>query len=76
VRQKAEWLKVIHSQTQSGAKLVLIDFQEGELPEGPPEEIKVPKKEVLRLCKEAGFTLKRDEPDLLPYQEFLVFEKS
>jgi ubiquinone/menaquinone biosynthesis C-methylase UbiE len=76
VRQKAEWLKVIHSQMQSGAKLVLIDFQEGELPEGPPEEIKVPKKEVLRLCKEAGFILKRDEPDLLPYQEFLVFEKS
>ena len=57
------------------AKLVLIDFQEGDLPEGPPEEIKVPKNEVLRLCKEAGFTLKRDKPDLLPYQEFLVFEK-
>ena len=30
---------------------------------------------LLRLCKEAGFTLKRDDPDLLPYQEFLVFEK-
>ena len=75
VRQKAAWLKTIHSQMQSGAKLVLIDFQEGDLPEGPPEKIKVPKKEVLRLCKEAGFDLKRDEPDLLPYQEFLVFGK-
>ena len=75
VRQKAAWLKTIHSQMQSGAKLVLIDFQEGDLPEGPPEKMKVPKKEVLRLCKEAGFDLKRDEPDLLPYQEFLVFGK-
>jgi hypothetical protein len=60
---------------RTGARLILIDFQEGELPEGPPEEIKVPKKQVIHLCKEAGFTLKRDEPDLLPYQEFLVFER-
>ncbi len=75
VPKKLEWLKTVHSQMQSGARLVLIDFQEGELPEGPPEEIKVPKKEVLRLCEEAGFRLKRDEPDLLPYQEFLVFER-
>jgi hypothetical protein len=45
------------------------------LPEGPPEKIKVPKAEVIRLCKEAGFTLKDDRSDLLPYQEFLVFER-
>ena len=75
VRKKLEWLKVIHSEMRSGAKLVLIDFREGDLPEGPPEAIKVPKNEVMRLCKEAGFKLKRDTPDLLPYQEFLVFEK-
>ena len=53
VRQKLEWLRTLHSEMQSGAKLVLIDFQEGELPEGPPEAIKVPKEEVFRLCKEA-----------------------
>lgn len=75
VRQKLDWLKTIHSQMRSEAKLVLNDFQEGDLPQGPPESIKVPKKEVLRLCQEVGFRLKRDEPDLLPYQEFLVFEK-
>lgn len=75
VRKKLDWLKTIQSQMQSGAKLVLIDFREGDLPEGPPESLKVPKSEVLRLCKEAGFELKRDDPNLLPYQEFLVFEK-
>ena len=76
VQKKAEWLKMLHSEMKNGAKLVLIDFQAGELPEGPPERIKVPKKEIFRLCKEAGFTLKQDKPDLLPYQEFLVFERS
>ncbi len=76
VRQKLAWLKTVHAEMRPGAKLVLIDFQEGDLPEGPPEERKVPKKDVLRLCREAGFELVRDDPNLLPYQEFLVFERT
>jgi ubiquinone/menaquinone biosynthesis C-methylase UbiE len=76
VPKKSEWLRKIHSQMKEGARLVLIDFREGDLPEGPPEAIKVPKAEVLRLCKEAGFALKEDRSDLLPYQNFLVFERS
>jgi FkbM family methyltransferase len=75
VKKKADWLKAIHAQMRSGTRIVLIDFREGKLPEGPPEKIKVPKAEVIRMCKEAGFTLKKDEGDLLPYQQFLVFER-
>jgi ubiquinone/menaquinone biosynthesis C-methylase UbiE len=75
VPKKLEWLKTIHSEMQAGARLVLIDFREGNLPEGPPEAIKVPKSEVLRMCKEAGFKLKEDRSDMLPYQNFLVFER-
>jgi len=75
VPKKTEWLKKIYSEMQAGARLVLIDFREGNLPEGPPEAIKVPKSEVLRMCKEAGFKLKEDRSDMLPYQNFLVFEK-
>lgn len=42
-----------------------------------PFELKSPMEivEVLQLYQEAGFRLKRDEPSLLPYQEFLVFDK-
>jgi ubiquinone/menaquinone biosynthesis C-methylase UbiE len=75
VPKKSEWLKTIHSEMGDDARLVLIDFQEGDLPEGPPEDIKVPKAEVLRLCREAGFKLKEDRSDMLPYQSFLVFER-
>lgn len=75
VRAKSEWLKTINSQMRSGARLVLIDFREGKLPEGPPEAIKIPKAETLRLCEQAGFTPKQDLSDLLPYQNFLVFVK-
>jgi len=38
-------------------------------------KLEVPKKEVARLCRDEGFVLKEDRSDLLPYQEFLTFEK-
>lgn len=75
VRERAAWLRKLHAGMRPGARLVLIDFRSGELPEGPPEEIKVPREEVLRLCRRAGFRLSRDLGDLLPYQELLVFTR-
>ena len=75
VPQKLEWLKVISSEMKSGARLVLIDFREGKLPEGPPEWKKIPKQAVIDLCKQAGFRLQRDASDVLPYQNFLIFVK-
>jgi hypothetical protein len=65
----------IHSEMKKGAKLILIDFREGDLPEGPPEFIKVPKAEVVQMCKQAGFRLQEDRSELLPYQNYLVFVK-
>jgi hypothetical protein len=66
-RIKAAWLTMIHDQMRGGSRLVLIDFKEGDLPEEPPESIKVPKAKTLRLCQEAGFQLQADHADLLPY---------
>ncbi len=59
VKKRAEWLKTIYAKMRSGARCVLIDFKEGDLPEGPPEKVKVPKAEVIRLCEQAGFKLKK-----------------
>jgi hypothetical protein len=57
----------------TGAKLVLIEFKAGSLPEGPPEQVKIPANELISLATAAGFTLKSNRADLLPYQELLVF---
>ena len=54
VRQKAAWLKVIHSQMQSGAKLVLIDFQEGELPGGHRRKSKCRRRRYCGSAKRLG----------------------
>jgi len=76
VSNRTEWLKKLHAQMASGARLVLIEFRSGKLPEGPPEAMKIPKATLISLLAEAGFTLKEDRPTLLPYQEFLVFVKA
>ena len=58
-----------------GARLVLIEFKEGNLPEGPPESAKITRAQMLELVAKAGFTLASERADLLPYQTFLVFRK-
>jgi hypothetical protein len=60
---------------KSGARLVLIEFNEGKLPQGPPEKLKLPRAKLLSLTRGAGLVLDADKPKLLPYQTFLVFRK-
>lgn len=75
VKNRGAWLKKLHEQMEPGSRLVLIDFKEGELPEGPPESIKVPQARILQLCKDAGFHSLVERDDLLPYQQFLAFRR-
>jgi len=75
VQNRQAWLGRLHDEMRPGARLVLIEFKEGELPQGPPESLKIPKRELLEIVREAGFDLSADRVDLLPYQHFLVFEK-
>lgn len=75
VQDRPAWLKKLGAQMPNGAKLVLIEFKTGKLPEGPPEQLKIPKDELVELCKDAGFKLEEDKSNLLPYQEFLVFAR-
>jgi 2-polyprenyl-3-methyl-5-hydroxy-6-metoxy-1,4-benzoquinol methylase len=75
VANRDAWLRKAFSEMKPGAKLVVIEFKEGKLPEGPPESVKIPKAKLISVLEGAGFTLRSDRPDLLPYQTFLTFEK-
>jgi hypothetical protein len=57
------------------ARFVLVEFKEGKLPEGPPEAVKIPRKQLIELVSQAGLPLEAEKADLLPYQVFLVFRK-
>jgi ubiquinone/menaquinone biosynthesis C-methylase UbiE len=75
VENKSQWLKKIHGEVKKGARLILIEYKEGDLPEGPPEWMKLSPKEVTANAIGAGFTHVSTDNDLLPYQTMFVFEK-
>lgn len=75
IPRRAAWLAKLASQMKPGARLVLIEFKEGKLPEGPPESVKLSRAELVKLMTAAGMVLDHEKPDLLPYQTFLVFRR-
>ena len=75
VADRPAWLTKLAGGLKPGARLVLIEFKEGDLPEGPPEAAKIPRARLVELVRGAGFVLDSERTDLLPYQVFLVFRK-
>jgi ubiquinone/menaquinone biosynthesis C-methylase UbiE len=75
VQGREAWLKRAASEMKPGARLVLIEFKEGKLPEGPPEVVKIPRKHLVEMVTQAGLRFESEKPELLPYQVFLVFRK-
>ena len=69
------WLGKLAHEMKAGARLALVEFKEGKLPQGPPEKLKLPRAKLVEMAKNAGLVLEADKPDLLPYQTFLVFRK-
>ena len=75
VDQRDAWLVKLRTQMKPGAKLVLVEFKEGPLPQGPPEKMKIPLAELKKIVTKAGLVLVGEKPGLLPYQHVLVFRK-
>jgi SAM-dependent methyltransferase len=75
VHGRQAWLRNIASTMKEGARLVLVEFKEGDLPNGPPAALKISKRSMIDLATASGLALDREMPDLLPYQTFLVFRK-
>ncbi len=75
VKDKEYWLKAVFSQMKDDSRLVLIEFKEGKLPEGPPEDIKIPLEKMISITTNAGFINLQQNDELLPYQYYLEFIK-
>ncbi len=60
---------------KNDSKLILIEFKEGKLPEGPPEDIKIPLEKMISITTNAGFVNLKQNDELLPYQYYLEFKK-
>lgn len=76
VKKREVWLKKLSSEMKKGAKLVVLEFKEGDLPEGPPASLKIPKNKLIGMIVKNNFKLDMDKSNLLPYQTFLIFCKN
>jgi SAM-dependent methyltransferase len=54
-------------------RLVIVDYEMGDLPKGPPDSMKIPPDEVRAEMEAAGWKLDKELHDALPYQYILVF---
>lgn len=72
IEERPAYLRKIRAALKPGGRLVVIDFQQRDLPVGPPTSQKLSREQVLAELQGSGFTLAR-EHTLLPYQYFLEF---
>ena len=75
VKKRSTWIKKLYSEMSAESKLVLVEFKDGPLPEGPPEHIKISREEIISEFVNNGFSKLSEDTNLLPYQNFLMFEK-
>jgi len=76
IQDRPAWLAKLAAQMHKAARLALVEFKEGKLPEGPPEAVKLSRAQLVALATGAGLVLDGERPNLLPYQTFLVFRKA
>lgn len=74
INDRARYYPLLSRALRPSGRLVNIDFHKRKLPVGPPEEMKIDKKEMIKEVEPAGFSLAK-EFDFLKYQYFLVFER-
>lgn len=72
---RVRYLERLRDALRPGGRIVIVDYHKRELPVGPPPDHKLDREVVLEEASRAGLVL-IDEPTFLPYQYFLVFQRS
>ena len=71
--ERVAWFKKLSAQLAPGARLAIVDFTMGDIPVGPPMEMRVAPEVMVAELQQAGFVLQLRDDKLLPYQHLLVF---
>ncbi len=73
IKSRDKYYPLLLRALRPGGRLINIDFEKRNLPVGPPEEMKISKKDCIKEIEAGGFHLEK-ELDFLKYQYFLIFE--
>jgi SAM-dependent methyltransferase len=69
---RERYLQTLARALKPGGRLAIVDYHKHKLPVGPPVDHKMAREVVLQEALQAGYAL-LEEPNVLPYQYFLVF---
>jgi hypothetical protein len=69
------YLRALSGLLRPGGNLVNVDFHGGDLPIGPPPELRISRERFLEGAQAAGLRLVGEE-SFLPYQYFLALERA
>ena len=72
IPKRSKYIKRLARTLSDSGRVAIIDYREGELPCGPPPEMRVPRAEVIAEFEKAGWSFV-SESRMLPYQYFLTF---
>ena len=73
IEDRQIYFEKLKKHLRPGAMLVILDFKKGELPVGPPDQMKLSPDEVISELASAGYHLDQ-KLEMLPYQYALIFQ--
>lgn len=76
IEERVAYFARLKAHVTSGARVVIVDFKQGELPHGPPPAMRLAPDVVVDELGKAGFSLAERDEASLPYQYILVFTPS
>lgn len=72
IENRIEYFQNLKKYLLPNGKLVIVDFINSTNPFGPPDGVKLSKKQIIEELKTAGFSLRRGS-SVLPYRYILIF---
>ncbi len=72
IENHPHYLALMKKMLKPGGQIVMIDFKKVETPVGPPLEMRIDRKDLIKEMETNGFRVASEET-FLPYQYFLVF---
>lgn len=74
VSDRTAYFENLRDQLTPLGRVAIVDFKMGELPVGPPEEVKISPDDATQELEQAGYTVVEVDRDLLPHQYVIIAE--
>jgi len=75
IDNRIEYMKKVYRGLRPGGRIMLVDYKEGDMPVGPPENVKIKLSTTLKELERAGFTIAEIDTISLQFQYIIDAKK-